>query len=81
MLEIVSLEFTDDDVTWVALNFSGAEGALGAEAIELHKWLLCFRCASEELRVIVSSLVDWVANPPPLPYPHGAYPCTFIKRH
>ena len=35
---------------------------LGAEAIELHNWLLCFGCSSEELRVVVARLADWMAN-------------------
>ena len=34
--ETVPLDFTEDDVTWVASNRSGAAGALGAEAIELR---------------------------------------------
>ena len=29
----VPLDFTEDDVTWVASNLSGAAGALGAEAM------------------------------------------------
>ena len=65
--ETVPLNFTEDDVTLVASNISGAAGALGAEAIELRNWLLCFGCASEELRVVVARLTDWMANfPPPL---------------
>ena len=63
--ETVPLDFTEDDVTWVASKLSGAAGALGAEAIELRNWLLCFGCASEELRVVVSRLADWMAPPPP----------------
>ena len=31
----VPLDFTEDDVTWVASKLSGTAGALGAEAIEL----------------------------------------------
>ena len=42
----VPLEITEDDVPWVASKISGAAGALGAEAIELHNWLLRFGCAS-----------------------------------
>ena len=61
----VPLDFTEDDVTWVASKLSGAAGALGAEAMELRNWLLCFRCASEELRVVDARLEDWMANPPP----------------
>ena len=42
--KMVPLNFTEDDVTWVASKLSGAAGALRAEAIELQNWLLCFRC-------------------------------------
>ena len=44
--EMVPLDFTEDDVTWVASKLSSATGALGAEAIELRNWLLCFGCVS-----------------------------------
>ena len=30
--------------------------------MELRNWLLRFGCASEELRVVVASLADWMAN-------------------
>ena len=56
--ETVPLDFAEDDFTWFASKLSGAAGALGAEAMELRNWLLCFGCASEELRVIVASLAD-----------------------
>ena len=49
---------------------SGAAGALGAEAMELHNWLLRFRYASEEFRVVVVSLEDWMDNSSP---PWAAY--------
>ena len=61
----VPLDFTENDVTWVASKLSGAAGALGAEAMELRNWLLCFGCASEELRVVVARLADWMANSSP----------------
>ena len=61
----VTLDFTEDDVTWFASKLSGTSGALGAEAMELHNWLLCFVCASEELRAVVASLADWMANSSP----------------
>ena len=64
---MVPLEFTEDDVTWVASKLSGAAGTLGAEAIELINWLLRIRCASEELRVVVARLSDWIANSSPIP--------------
>ena len=69
------LDFTEDEVTWVASKLSGAAGALGAEAMELHNWLLHFGCASEELRVVVASLADWMANSSP---PLGRISCTNV---
>ena len=68
MPRMVPLNLTKDDVTWVASKFSGAVGALVAEAIDLINCLLCFGCASEELRVFVARLAEWMANfPPPGP--------------
>ena len=64
-LKTVHIDFTEDDVTWVTWKLSGAGGALGAEATELRNWLFCFGCASEELRVVVASLADWMANSSP----------------
>ena len=49
------------------------EGDGGIEgAMELRNWLLRFGCVSEELRVVVAILADWMANPPP-PGPLIAY--------
>ena len=45
--ETVPLEFTEDYITWVVSNISGAADALGAEAIELRNWFLSFGCATE----------------------------------
>ena len=61
------LEFTEDDVTWVASNISGVVGALGAEVIDLRNWLIHSGCAAEGLRVIVARLSDCMDNsfPPP----------------
>ena len=67
--ETVPLNFTEDDVTWAASKLYGTAGSMGAEAMELRNWLLRFRCASEELRVVVARLADWMANPPPPPGP------------
>ena len=66
--ETVPLNFTDNDVMWFASKLSCAVGALGAEAIELCNWLICFGCASEELRVIVIRMeTGWPTPPPPGP--------------
>ena len=42
MSKAVSLDFTEDEITWVASKLSGSAGALGGEAMELRNWLLCF---------------------------------------
>ena len=63
--KMVLLDFTEDDVMWVVSKISGAAGALEAEALELCNWLLCFGCAYEDIRVVVASLVDWMANSSP----------------
>ena len=59
---MVPLEFSEDDVTRVASKISVAAGALGAEAIELKNWLIFFGCVSEEFRVVVDGLADWMDN-------------------
>ena len=38
--ETVPLDFTEDDVTWVASKLSGAAGALGSETIDIRNCLL-----------------------------------------
>ena len=63
------LELSEDNVTWVEYKLSGAAVALGAEAIELRNCLLCFGCMSEEFRVVVTHLSEWMANPPCPPCP------------
>ena len=65
--ETVPLDFTEDDMTWVASKLSFDAGALGVEAIELRKLLLCLWCVSEELRVVLSRLSDWMVNSSPPP--------------
>ena len=68
MLETVSLDLTEDDVTCVVSKLSGTVGTLGEEAIELINWFLSFGCTSEDLRVVVYRMAEWMANPP---NPHG----------
>ena len=62
MLETLPLDFTKDNITWVSSKLSGATGALVAEAFELINWLLHFGCVSEELRVVVAKLENWMSN-------------------
>ena len=63
--EIMLLDFSEENITWVASKLSGAAGVLGEEAIELRNWLLFFGCESEEFRVVVANLKDWMANSTP----------------
>ena len=63
--DTVPLDLLENNFTWVASKLSGAAGALGAESIELKNWLLCFGCASDEFRVVVSYLSGLVANSSP----------------
>ena len=56
VMETVPLDFTEDDVTWVASNISGAAGALGSETIELRNWIIRFGFALEDIRVVVAIL-------------------------
>ena len=37
--EMVPLDLSENDVTWVASKLSGAAEALGAEAVDLINWL------------------------------------------
>ena len=56
------LNFTKGDVTGVASKLSSAAGDLRAEAIDIINLILCFGCASEELRLFVTRLAEWVSN-------------------
>ena len=81
VLETVPLDLSEDDVIWVISRLSGANGALRVESIELRDWLLHFGYASEEFRVVVANLSDWMANSSPplgcLPFSDGMSPrCT-----
>ena len=58
------LGFTEDDVMWVISNLSSTAESLGAEAIELRNWHIF---ASDELRVVVVEMVDWITKPQPPP--------------
>ena len=71
--ETVPLKFMEDDVMWVTSKLSGGAGTLGAEAIDLHNWILCFGCALEDLRVFVARLAEWMANSP---FTLGRISCT-----
>ena len=66
--ELVPIDFSENDVTWVAYKLSGISRMMGSEAIELRNWLLCYGCASEEFRAVATNLADWMANYPP-PHP------------
>ena len=73
----VPLDFTENDMTWVASKISVFAGALGVGAIELRNWLLCFGCVSKHLRVTVAGLADWMDNSS---LPWSAY-CALMACH
>ena len=77
MPEMVPLDFLEEDVIWVAYKISGTAGALEAEATYLKNWLFCFEFLSEEFRVLVADLDDWMANSSP---PWASY-CVLIACH
>ena len=54
--ETVPLYFSEDDVMGVV------SGALVAEVIELRNWILSFGCVSEDFRVFVNDLAEWIAK-------------------
>ena len=56
---MLPLDFTEDDVY-------GTAGVLGAESIELRNWLVFLGYTSEDLRVVVTILDEWMSNSSPL---------------
>ena len=60
--ETIPLDLLEDDSMWMEFKISGSTGALGAEAIDMRNWLLRFGCVSEEFKVVVTNLADWVTN-------------------
>ena len=75
--ETVPLDFTEDDITWVASKLYRTASALGAEAMELRNCLLCLGCVSKDFRVVVASLTYWMANSSP---PWAAYRALMVCR-
>ena len=59
---MLPLDFTEDDVVWVTSKLFVTTGYLEVELIDLRNWLIFFGCASEELRVVVIRLDDWITN-------------------
>ena len=64
--ETVPLEFSKENVTWVASMISGTIGALGEEVTELDHWLLQFVCVLEELHIVVAGIAGCLDNSSPL---------------
>ena len=62
--DTVPLNFSEDNIMWVASKVLGAVGSLGAEALKLKNWLLRSICASEELGFEVAGISDWMENSP-----------------
>ena len=60
--EMAPLDFSEDNITWVTSKLSDTAGVLGPEAIDLRNFLLFFGCVSEEFRVVVANMADWMVN-------------------
>ena len=58
--ELVPVEITDNTVTAVARRLSGGAGPGGKDSVSLQHWLLRFRAASGELRLIVINFKEWL---------------------
>ena len=58
VLEMLPLDLSEDNVTWIASKLSGC-------AIEMINWVLRFGCVSEEFRVIVVNMDDCRENSSP----------------
>ena len=68
--EIVPVYITDDVVTAVAGRLSGGAVPGGTDLVSLQHWLLRFRAASREIRLIVEEFGEWICNGRP---PWAAY--------
>ena len=56
--ELTPVDITNDTVTAVAGRLSGGSGPGGTDLVSLQHWILRFRAASEELRLIVGDFVE-----------------------
>ena len=64
------VDIIDDTVTAVTGRILGGDGQGGTDSVSLQHWLLRFRAASGELRLIVGDFVEWLGNGRP---PWAAY--------
>ena len=60
--ELTPVDITEDTVTAVAGRLSRGAGPGGTDLVSLQHWLLRFRAASVELRMIVGDFVEWLGN-------------------
>ena len=68
--EMVPVDITDDVVVAVAGRLSGGAGPGATDLVSLQHWLLRFRAASREIRLIVEEFGEWICNGRP---PWAAY--------
>ena len=73
------LTYRRKKINWVASNLSGIAGALGAEAIGLRNYFICFVCVLEKFLVIVTE-DECVVNslPPPWAVYCDLMACRFV---
>ena len=60
--ELTPVDIMDDTVTEVVGQLSGGGGPGGTDLVSLQHWLLRFRSASGELRLIVRDFTKWMGN-------------------
>ena len=60
--KLVPLELTEDTVAEVARSLSGGAETGGTESVSLHHYIIRFREAIKDLRMIVAKFAEWLEN-------------------
>ena len=68
--ELIPVDIINNMVTEVAGRLSGGAGPGGTDSVSLQHWLLQFRAAIGELRLLVADFTEWLRNGRP---PWAAY--------
>ena len=60
--ELTPVDITDDTVTEFVGRLSRGAGPGETDSVSLQHWILHFRSASRELRLIVGDFTEWMGN-------------------